>query len=240
MNLILFQSDETQRPLPRDDARAVHLLTVLRRQPGDTFDAGLINGPRGKGTVVAIGSAHLELSFNWSGAPPPPVDPVTLVLGLPRPQTARKILQEAAALGVTTLHFVRCDRAEPSYADSTLWSSGEWQRHLEAGTAQAFATDLPTLTHGETLVSTLANLPADATRLALDNYESSAALSAAPCPAGRPLVLAFGPERGWSPAERDALRARGFTLAHLGTRVLRLETAVVAALAITKARRGLM
>ncbi|HEY1848006.1 MAG TPA: RsmE family RNA methyltransferase, partial [Opitutaceae bacterium] len=49
------------------------------------------------------------------------------------------------------------------------------------------------------------------------------------------LALAFGPERGWSGAERDLLRARGFTLAHLGTRVLRTETAVVAALAIAKA-----
>ncbi len=240
MNLILFQTNETQRPLPRTDARAEHLLTVLRRQPGDTFDAGLVNGPRGKGTLVAIGPDHLDLAFDWPEASAPPVDPVTLLIGLPRPQTARKILQESAALGVTALHFVRCDRAEPSYADSTLWAPGEWRRHLEAGTAQAFATDVPTLTHGETINAALANLPAGATRLALDNYESPVALSATFCPAGQPLVLAFGPERGWSPAERDALRAGGFALAHLGPRVLRLETAVVAALAIAKARRGLM
>jgi RsmE family RNA methyltransferase len=50
-----------------------------------------------------------------------------------------------------------------------------------------------------------------------------------------PLALAFGPERGWSAGERQLLRAQGFELAHLGTRVLRTETAVVAALALAKA-----
>jgi RsmE family RNA methyltransferase len=47
------------------------------------------------------------------------------------------------------------------------------------------------------------------------------------------LTLAFGPERGWGPADRAALRAAGFTLCSLGERVLRLETAVTAALALT-------
>ncbi|MCC6414650.1 MAG: 16S rRNA (uracil(1498)-N(3))-methyltransferase [Opitutaceae bacterium] len=239
MNLILFQSGESSRQLPLTDARARHLLTVLRRQPGDSFDAGLINGPRGKGTLVALTTTHLELAFEWE-APPPPPDPVTLLIGLPRPQTARKILQEAAALGVAALHFVRGDKAEPSYANSTLWSSGEWQRHLEAGAAQAFCTALPTLTHGQTLAQAISALPATATRLALDNYEAPAPLSQCHLLNDTPLVLAFGPERGWSAGERALLRAQQFTFAHLSERVLRLETAVVAALAITKAQRGLM
>ena len=52
-------------------------------------------------------------------------------------------------------------------------------------------------------------------------------------------MLALGPERGWSARDRDALRSAGFTLVHLGQRVLRLETAVVAATAIVKAQRRL-
>jgi RsmE family RNA methyltransferase len=51
-------------------------------------------------------------------------------------------------------------------------------------------------------------------------------------------VLAIGPERGWGPRDRDGLRAAGFALAHLGPRVLRSETAVVAALAILRADLG--
>jgi RsmE family RNA methyltransferase len=55
-----------------------------------------------------------------------------------------------------------------------------------------------------------------------------------------PVVLALGPERGWGPADRAALRAHGFTLVHLGTRVLRSETAVIAALTLVRARLGLL
>jgi RsmE family RNA methyltransferase len=215
----------------------VHLLEVLRRRVGDTFDAGLVNGPRGKGTLAAIGADVLTLTFAW-GAEPPPLDPITLLIGLPRPQTARKILQEACALGVAALHFVTTEKGEPSYAQSTLWSSGEWRRHLVAGAEQAFDTRLPELAHGRTLGETVAALPAAGTRTTFDNYESPQSFSA--LTVGAPVTLAFGPERGWSGAERDLLRANRFAFAHLGSRVLRTETAVVAALALTRAKLGLL
>jgi RsmE family RNA methyltransferase len=245
LNIILFDSTETERPLPRSDPRAAHVLDVLRRREGDTFDAGLVDGPRGKATVVAIGAETLTLSFAW-GTPPLPLDPITLIVGLPRPQTARKILQEATALGVAAMHFVGTEKSEASYAHSTLWSSGEWRRHLIAGAEQAFDTRLPQITWNRSLAEIVAAVPPAATRLALDHYEAASPLSgchliddnrteAAPADA----VLAFGPERGWLARDRAMLRANGFSLVHLGTRVLRTETAVVAAVALVKARLGL-
>ncbi len=239
MNLILFQPVEIDQPLPLGDARATHLLKVLRRQIGDTFDVGLIGGPRGKATLTAIQSDHLEFTCQWNKEPPP-ADPLTLIIGLPRPQTARKILQEATTLGVSALHFVTTKRGEPSYADSTLWGSGEWQRHLQAGAAQAFCTRFPSVTHGQSLETTIAALPTEAHRVALDNYEATTALSKSNPIGYSSIVVAFGAERGWAPQERDLLRQSGFILAHLGERVLRLETAVTAAVAILKAQRGLM
>jgi RsmE family RNA methyltransferase len=238
MNLILFTAAETARPLPCDDRRAVHLLRVLRRREGDAFDAGLINGPRGEGTLVAISPETLILSFVW-GAEPPPLDPLILIVGLPRPQTARDILRDATSLGVAAIHFVVTEKGERSYAESTLWTSGEWQRHLIAGAEQAFDTRLPEITHGRLLLEVIAALAPDATRLALDHYEPSGSLSSQPLSTGA-IALAFGPERGWSNAERAALRGAGFSFGHLGPRVLRLETAVTAAVALMKAKRGLM
>ena len=249
MNLILFEPSELQRPLPRSDRRALHLLTVLRRNVGDSFDAGLINGPRGKATVTAITADDLRLSFAWGPQPAPPA-PLTLVVGLPRPQTARDILRDATTLGVAAIHFVQTEKAERSYAQSTLWSSGEWRRHLLTGAEQAFDTHIPAVTHGDTLAATLARLPAHDTnasggprsqaRIALDNYESPAALGAFQPAADAAVTLAIGAERGWSERERGFLREHGFAFAHLGPRVLRTETAVVAALAILRARLGLM
>jgi 16S rRNA (uracil1498-N3)-methyltransferase len=208
---------------------------VLRRRQGDLFDAGVINGPRGKGRLEKIAPATITCSFAW-GEPPPPLDPILLLIGLPRPQTARKILQEATSLGVRALHFFTAEKAEPSYARSTLWTSGEWRRHLVAGAEQAFCTRLPELSHGLTLAAALEKIPPAATRLALDNYEAPAPLGQGQLLADSPVVLALGSERGWSAAERDFLRAKKFSLVHLGSRVLRTETAVVAAVALVKAR----
>ena len=51
VNIILFSPHEVELPLSRHDPRARHILEVLRRRPGGDFDAGLINGARGKATL---------------------------------------------------------------------------------------------------------------------------------------------------------------------------------------------
>jgi RsmE family RNA methyltransferase len=77
----------------------------------------------------------------------------------------------------------------------------------------------------------LAELSEPAARIALDNYESEARLSELILQAPA-YVLALGAERGWSGRERDTLREAGFRLAGLGERVLRVETASVAAVSV--------
>jgi RsmE family RNA methyltransferase len=136
------------------------------------------------------------------------------------------------------MHFVTTDKGEPGYGRSTLWTGHEWRRHLISGAEQAFATRLPEVTHGRPLADMIATLPGGGTRIALDNYESPGPLSALAME--KFAVLALGPERGWSAKERELLRAHAFAFAHLGFRILRAETAVVVAVAIVKARRGLM
>ncbi|HYC70504.1 MAG TPA: RsmE family RNA methyltransferase [Opitutaceae bacterium] len=234
MNLILFAPEELARPLAPGDPRAEHLRTTLRRQAGDSFDAGLVNGPRGRARIDAIDAAGLHLSFAW-GPIPPPLPPLALVAGLPRPQTARDILRDATTLGATALHFVQTEKSERSYASSALWRD-EWRRHVIAGAQQAFDTRIPEVTHGRPLRAALEALPAGGARLALDPYEATAALAAALPALVAPCALAIGPERGWTAADRAELRAAGFSLVHLGARVLRTETAVVAALTLARSR----
>jgi RsmE family RNA methyltransferase len=239
VNIILFSPPEVELPLPGKDARARHILQVLRRRPGDTFDAGLINGPRGKGTLLALErDGALRLSFAWGGSPPA-LPPICLVVGLPRPQTARDILREGASLGVARMEFVRTERGEPSYARSTLWLSQEWHNLLVAGAAQAFTTRLPEVRHGHPLAAALAGRPAGETRLALDNYEGAGALGATAVPPEAGVTLALGAERGWTAGERTLLRNHGFVFVHLGDRVLRTETACIAAISLLRAKLGL-
>jgi RsmE family RNA methyltransferase len=239
VNLILFESAEILQPLARTDRRAIHLLEILRRNVGDTFDAGVINGPRGKGTLEAITSEVLRLAFTWT-VPPRASDPITLIVGLPRPQTARDILREATTLGAAALHFVRTEKSDAAYARSTLWTSGDWRRHVLAGAEQAFDTRIPDVTFNFTLPEALAALPAGSRRLALDHYEAGARMAGVTFHADAHHVLALGGERGWSAADRDALRSHQFLLVHLGPRVLRTETATIAALTILRTQLGLM
>ncbi len=237
MNIILFSADEVQLPLPCGDRRARHILQVLRLTPGASFDAGLVDGPRGKGTLQAVEANALRLSFTWQEEPPP-LPPVYLLVGLPRPQTARDILREASSLGVSRIEFVRTEKSETGYARSSVWAPTEIERLVLAGTAQAFCTRRPQVRHGGSLGEAIAALPPAGLRAALDNYEATIPLADVAAPPRASVALALGAERGWSPGEREILRASGFVLAHLGSRVLRTETACIAALALLKAKCG--
>ncbi len=237
MNLVLFADHELDQPLPRSDPRARHILQVLRCETGDTFDVGQVNGPRGKATLANLTASALELCFNWAPphAPPPPT---SLIIGLPRPQTARDVLRDATTLGATALHFVRTARSDPNYAASSLWQQDEWTRHVETGAAQAFDTFVPQVSWQHPLAEQLAASASAAVRIALDNYEATAPLATFDLPdADTPITLFIGPERGWDEADRALFRAHGVPLRHLGSRVLRTETAVTAALALLNAAR---
>lgn len=238
MNLILFSPEDLSRPLPLSDPRARHLVNILKRTPGDTFDAGLINGPRGKATLATLTPDALTFTFAPTHDPVAPA-PIAVIVGLPRPQTARDILRDLTTLGVASIDFVTTEKTDPNYAHSSLWSSGEWRRHTIAGAEQAFDTCLPRITHTHTLSHLFATLPGSSTRLALDNYESPRALGSLEN-LSPPVTLAIGPERGWSARERDALRAAHFTFVHLGSRVLRTESACLAAVTLIRAKLGLM
>ncbi len=234
MNIVLFEADEIGKRLSLEDERMRHVFDVLRRKAGDDFDAGVVNGRRGKARVANVVDDYVELEFELT-IEEPPLPPIDLIAGLSRPQTNRRILQDATTLGVRSLTFVMTERGEPSYASSKLWTTGEWRRHLIAGAAQAFTTHIPIVDFGESLETTLAKLDPDCERVALDNYEGASHLADWKC-RRKTVVAAFGAERGWTGREREQLRSAGFELAHLGERPLRTETAVVAGLAFLNQR----
>ena len=236
VNLILFDRDELERPLAPSDRRAIHIRDVLRRTNGEVFDAGIIDGPRGKGRVREIRAGDMILEFTWQ-AEPLPLEPVNLIMALPRPQTARDVLRDATTLGVRRIDFVLSERTDPNYAHSSLWREREWRRHLILGAEQAFCTRLPEISHGISLPATLQQSSSAGVRLALDNYEATSPL-AGELQLAPPITIAIGPERGWSAGDRDLLRAHDFRFVHLGTRVLRAETACIAALTLVLGKIG--
>ena len=83
----------------------------------------------------------------------------------------------------------------------------------------------------------MAGLPADALRLTLDPMAEDAVRRLGD-PAGRSVVVAIGPEGGWSPRDRTTLGDAGFSGLRLGPRILRTETAGIAAISALQAAFG--
>ena len=231
MNIILFGADEINSPFPRNDQRVVHILSVLRRKLGDSTDVGLINGPRGKATLTSVSQESVEFDFQWLQEPPALL-PIDLIVGLSRPQTCRKVLQEATSLGVRRIAFVSTDRGEDSYAKSKLWTSDQWKRLIREGVQQAFTTRFPVVEFGISINEAIDSTATADRLICLDNYEATIDLLPA-VDKSSSVVIAIGSERGWTERERAIFSDAQFTFAHLGDRPLRTETAMIAAVSIT-------
>ena len=245
MNLILFEKQFDFTRIEKIDTRALHIRKVLRAEVGALICVGFVNGPRGQAEVMELaedGSVTLKL---LSTEPALKSLPITLLIGLPRPHTAKRILFEAASLGVACVQFFEAERGEPSYANSRLWQNNAWRERLWRGAEQSFGTYLPEVVMYPDLQTALSELFVIPIRVALDNYEASRSLGASLSQDGqigkdaKVCALAIGSERGWSPNERDCLRQNGWQIVHLGEPVLRVETAVVSAVAIATDRLGL-
>jgi RsmE family RNA methyltransferase len=241
MNLILFEKEEIQSNLDDKDPRTIHIRDILKLGPGGEFSAGIIGGARGRGRLTTRGEQGWEWTFTpLKGiAEVPPLRPLTLVLGCPRPPVARRILKDMSTLGLREIRVSSTDLNENSYLGSRLWREGLWRDALVDGAVQGGSTLIPEVRTGPNLESILENLPEDAERIAFDNDEGLEGFGEWVSGTGFSSgVLAVGPERGWSGRERALLDSSGFHRLHLGKRILRTETACSAGAALILASMG--
>ena len=223
MNLILFEEEELGRLLDFSDSRALHMRNILRLKEGDVFSAGILGGRIGRGRLLGARADGWEWTFT-DESDSPPLRPLTLVLGCPRPPVARRVLRDMSTLGLRELRACTTDLNEKSYLGAKLWREGRWREALVEGASQGVSTRIPAVRTAPALERALEDLPADAVRIAMDNARDAGHWETWK---GRPsgAVLAIGPERGWSDRERRVLDALGFIRLRLGNRVLRTETA---------------
>jgi len=247
VNLILFEEYELGRNLPRRDERTVHLLKVLHKKKGDVFEAGILGGMRGTGRIEKInldGSVFVSLSVNEN---PLPRLPIRVAVGFPRPIQIRRLLRDLSNLGVQAIDLVGADLGEKSYRDTKLMEDGGARAALIEGAVQARETVIPELAVFAQVSEWLEQRPWEKAwnlkriplLLAMDNIRPEGSLSRLG-PTKLPVVLAVGPERGWSDRERDLLEEAGFSRLSLGRRALRTETACVAAAVLAMEKIGEM
>ena len=115
MNLILFEAPFEHLDLSADDPRTLHILTVLRIKLGGVFYVGFTNSYRALTKLEKINEdASITLSIVEQEVSPSCLS-IDLLIGMPRPHTAKRVLFEASCLGVRRIHFFQSDNTEPSY-----------------------------------------------------------------------------------------------------------------------------
>ncbi|HEU4733572.1 MAG TPA: RsmE family RNA methyltransferase [Kofleriaceae bacterium] len=214
------------------DRRAHHLRAVIGAAVGDTVRAGLIGSGTGIAEIVADDGDAITLRLTLTDPPPSPL-PVELVLAIPRPKVLSRVIEAAAAFAVTRIELTNAWRVDKSYLRSPRLDPDALALAARLGAEQGATTHLPAIAVHRRLMALLdARWPPDAQpgpARTLVAHPGAPPIEAA-APGSSPVVLAIGPEGGWIAREVDTFVARGFTPVSLGAPILRVETAVAAAL----------
>jgi len=162
---------------------------------------------------------------------------ITLGQGIARGEKMDWILQKATELGVASVHPVHSDRSEVKLeGERATKRLAHWQGVVVSACEQSGRARIPEVAAAQALPALLTGALPSTRRFLLDP-EAEDAIATMP-PLEGDCVLAVGPEGGWSPRDRQALQAAGFVGLKLGPRILRTETAGIAAIAALQARFG--
>ena len=148
------------------------------------------------------------------------------------------VVQKATELGVSEIWPVVTFRTDSAARPALQGSRGErWDRVASGAAEQCGRAVVPRVAPTTTLGGLVAR-PFDGTRVALLETEGHPPLASVPVAPGLALLLLVGPAGGFEAAETSVLRAAGFRPASLGPRILRAETAALAAVAIAQSAWG--
>lgn len=235
MNVILVDkeevSDDSKLMLAGD--RAKHIVKVLNSELGDTVKLGIINGRLGSGTIKNIKKkypfkVYLHTVFD---SLPPAKAPVDLLLALPRPIMLKRILSQAATLGVGMIHIVNANRVEKSFWEAGILHQEEYMQHLIHGLEQAIDTVLPKVKLHKRFKPFMEDyfptIKKGYSHLVYAHPRSKKTLKKLFMNIPDKILLAIGPEGGWVDYELNRFKENGFSGFSIGERILRVDTAVV-------------
>ncbi len=215
-----------------------HALAALRLRVGDSLVLFNGDGMECEAKLVQAGRQAQARVLTCRAVSRESPLMVTLAQGISSGERMDYTLQKVVELGVARIlplimrrTVVRLD------ADKRMRRLAHWQGVVMSACEQCGRVRLPPVEDIRDFNDWLATAEADSGLRLLLDPEATVRLRELPPPVGRLLLLA-GPEGGLDPAERQAALARGFQPISLGPRILRTETAAVAALAAIQALWG--
>jgi 16S rRNA (uracil1498-N3)-methyltransferase len=216
-----------------DQPQSHYLGSVMRRQPGDMVR--LFNGRDGEwaARVASVAKKAVTLAAEHQSGRQEQVPDLWLCAAPLKKGRIDWLVEKACELGVARLVLVTTQR--------TVVDKPNLERlmaHLVEAAEQSGRTAVPELPEPLSLSQMLKNWPADRALIFADETGGEAmAATMARVPA--PAAILIGPEGGFTAPERDAIRAHpGAVAVSLGPRILRADTAALAAVAVWQAING--
>jgi 16S rRNA (uracil1498-N3)-methyltransferase len=221
-----------------DEREAHYLAHVLRLKRGDELVAFDGRGTERHARVASVQrrGAELELLVALTPLPASRLE-LTLVQALPKSDAMDLIVQKATELGVRTIVPVYTEFSVVKLdGDRTARRLEHWLKIARSACEQCGRHEPPAIYAAESLAAALDALPSADARIAFDLDARDRFGAAADAPTR--LVTAVGPEGGFGAGDWERLDGAGFRRAGLGPRVLRAETAAIAACAVAQSLWG--
>ena len=212
-------------------ADALHIAKALRMRPGEALTLCDGKGTDFEGVLETVTDRQVTVRITVSR--PSQAEPtlaVTLYQGLPKGDKKDWIVQKAVELGVTAVVPVAPRRSVARLEGKADKKQERWQRIAAEAAGQCGRGILPAVERPLSWNQALSRLSGEP---ALVFYEGGGRpLRELVTPSTRRLSVFVGPEGGFDPEEIDAIRRQGGGVATLGPRILRCETAPLAALTL--------
>ena len=241
MNRILFEKDEIVDGIATfGGERAEHVMNVLHGEVGQILKTGEIGGFIGTGVITGItrppsSVSNPEITVACSHDKRSLRPWVDLILAPPRPRVMKRLLPQLATMGVERIFLVGAKKVEKDFWGATLLKPENYRPLLIDGLMQAGTSILPTLetrrTFRKFVKEELDPLWPEAKRIVAHPYDGNRTIEQPERSNNRAILLAVGPEGGWTDEEVTLLEEHGFARYSLGSRILRTDTATIALLA---------
>ncbi|MCY7312996.1 MAG: 16S rRNA (uracil(1498)-N(3))-methyltransferase [Pseudoxanthomonas sp.] len=221
------------------ESAAGHLTRVLRLREGDACVLFNGDGYDYDARIASIGKREVTADV-LSAVAVHNESPLRIVLlqGIARGEKMDLILQKATELGVAELLPVIAERTEVKLdVERTAKRMAHWRSVIASACEQSGRATLPGLAVPAALAAAATGVAGDCMKLTLDPAGTQT-LASLQAPVSHAIAVAIGPEGGWSPRDRELLLSAGFQGLRLGPRILRTETAGLAAIAAIQSRFG--
>lgn len=242
MNRILIRQSELDRGgrVVIGGRRSKHILETLKVEPGKPLRVGIIDGPKGEGIIREVINDRVVMDCSFDASDP--IRPmVSLLMALPRPKVMKRLWAPLAMMGLDHIVLTNAAKVERNYFDTHWLQPENYEPLLLLGLEQSGDTCLPRVSISRRfkpfVEDDLDAVFPDARRLCAHPAEDLLA--------GRPalqqhdkVLVAIGPEGGWTEFELELLQDHGFELMSIGGRTLRTDVACISILAVVNYMLG--